>query len=528
VCDGAAGSYMEPGMEAIRSTLISFDDIVYNNQDKELVEFALFALDATQFLGIRNRFDSANVNNPVAPFNDGDIVTIGEVNTCISADGFTVRLWQLDSGDWVFDTITSTQAVDMTSSWPDDIPNPQTPGEQLAQPQFPVLVDGVLFRYLLPYIEPPITTVPSTGEVTSGGTVCEGTPPSFLSIGMEVVLDGYGYEQFPQSYDVPYQEWTFDNTRLELNQHGFDTYTDILNTTPLTGIVGNIESVVVSPQDLYANARPEGVVLNGPFCIEESVDPAITSGNVTEASDPAPERFALWWQVEVNGQVGWYPENVGQFSWWLWETDGMFARKLSLYYMIPNEQMMTTAPTCPPVGLFAGQTVQPAARAMNLRATPNGDVIGRVDVGQPVSVFGEPTCEGGANWWQTDRGGFIAENDPDSGLPLLVQYVPPVVTEEPVQTNPVITAEPAQPGSGNNDDSTSGEPERPTEEPPREPERPMEDPSRGPERPTEEPPREPERPMEDPSRGPERPTEEPPRPSAPIIAQPVNPTTPPR
>jgi hypothetical protein len=469
-CDGAAGSYVEPGMEAIRSTLISFDDVIYNNQDDALVQYALYAFDATVLLDARSRFSDVPDLDLIGPFNNGDIVTIGETNICIRNNFATFRLWQLDNGEWVVDTIVPNDALDMTNTWPDDTPDPQTPGQTLLAPENPILVDGVLFRYLLPYIEPPITTMPGASQVDSGVSACEGTPPSFLSIGMEVVLDGYGYTQFPQSYDVPYQDWTFDNARLELGEYGQGVYNDILNTTPLTSIVGNVESVAVSPQDLYAFARPEGVVLDGPFCIEESVDPPLTDGGITEASDPAPDRFALWWQIDVNGQIGYYPETVGQYSWWLWETDGMFPRKLSLYYMVPNEQM-TMAPACPTPGLFAGQTVQPGFGAMNLRNAPNGEITGRVDAGQPVGVFGDPSCEGGANWWQTDRGGFIAENDPESGLPLLVPYVPPtaqpdiVATAVPVQPDPIVTEAPPS------------EPVRPTEVPPREPVRPTTEPT---------------------------------------------------
>lgn len=367
VCDGAAESYLQPGMEVVSNLLISLDNVVYNNQDEELALNALYTFELYE-LGLAGRRqymapDDNTLTSVGDPFQYGDVFTLGTESTCVTVNGVTVRLWRLETSpgegisNWVIETVAINYPVDLTEFWANNTPNQQNPGMELAQPQFPVLVDGVVFRYLMPYVEPPIITVPSADQIDSGESACEGTPPSFLSIGMDVMLDGYGYTQFPQSYDVSYLNWTFDNTRLELGQHGFDTYTDILNTTPLTGIVGNIENVMLTPQELYSGTR-EATIIGGPFCVEESVDPPInTGGGITEASDPAPERFSLWWQIEVNGQVGYYPENVGQFSWWLWEQEGIFPRKLSLYYMQPIALM--TQPQSPSQDTVAPPVSEP-------------------------------------------------------------------------------------------------------------------------------------------------------------------------
>lgn len=363
-CDTAAGSYMQPGMEAIRNTIISFDDIVYGNEQEESALYALYAIEDTQLFDSRNRFAAANNLIPVGPFNDGDIVTIGTANICVSTSLLTVRLWELTNGEWVIDTISVNEPLDITNSWPDNTPDPQNPGQSLAGPQFPVLVDGLVFRYLMPYLEPPLTTMPGANQVDSDlptANACAHAAPSYLTVGMPVILNGYGYEQMPDlSSDPDWTTWTFHDTHFALSDHGMATYIDVLNSTPLLNIPGNFEAVALPSADLLANGTTftTGQIINGPFCTETTVAPpemqscACTTlpcqPCTTGSGNPDPNRFYTWWEVEVtvNGQThyGFYPENVGQYSHWLWATDGIFPRKLFLYYMVPDALAMQTQP----------------------------------------------------------------------------------------------------------------------------------------------------------------------------------------
>jgi hypothetical protein len=145
-------------------------------------------------------------------------------------------------------------------------------------------------------------------------------------------------------------------------------------------------------------------------------------GSIVEAADPEHDRFYTWWQVDINGEVGWYPEVVGQYSHWLWDQEGMFNRKLVMYYMVPVEAMQSQANACPTPNLYAGLVVEPAFANLNMRSNPNGDVIGRLEIEQEATLFGEPTCDGGTNWWQTERG-YVAETDPETGAALLLPAV---------------------------------------------------------------------------------------------------------
>jgi hypothetical protein len=461
-CSFAAGSYVSAGMDAIRNTSAQFDTITYNNQDEDIMLYALYTLEATELFGSRVRFDDGQASNVVGDFFDGEVVVMGDESTCIETDAFTARLWELSTGEWVIDSIAFKEAIDLTAMW--DVPAPANQGNlQIAQPDFPILVEGVVFRYLMPYIEPPITAVPLAGDqITSQPqAVCDNGAPSYLSVGMDVILSGYGYERFPADGQL-------GETEFALSNHGAEVYLDIFQTTPLVGIPGNIESELISPVDLYSGfSEPQATVVAGPICVDESVDPPIDMGNgILEASDPNPERFTTWWQIEVNGVTGWYPENVKQHSHWLWETDGIFARVLFLYYMIPASAAQQTT-SCEPTRLYAGLDVQPIS-AMNLRSAPNGDVMGRINAGENLRLVGTPTCMGGAQWWQSDRGGFIAENDPNAegyrGLLLpAVQNVAPQSTPITGESAPTVP-QPVPTETPNNGSGTTP-PTRPTEEP---------------------------------------------------------------
>lgn len=449
ICDTAAGSYMSEGIDAIRTTMISFDEIVHDNKDPELVLYALYAMEANTFSILNKLFDSPQTMNAVMDFKHGDVVTIGDESTCLQDGALTARLWQLDNGTWAIETIKFNEAYDISHAWDGAQQNNPNLGD--INFDMPVLVTNIVVRYMMPYYEPPITTVPGANAdaiLNNPMTHCDGTAPSYLSIGMDVLLDGYGYTQFPTNIEEAYQEWEFDNTSVALGNYGIGVYIDILNETPLTGIVGNLESVILTPQELYQGVN-FGTVVDGPYCTSMNVEPALDNGNgIVEAPDPAHDRFYTWWQIEKNGQVGWYPEVVGQYSHWLYEQEGMFDRKLVMYYLTPMNAQQTQANTCPDSILYTGLEVQPSRSSMNLRANPNGDVIGRLDMGQTTTLYGQPICEGGSNWWQTDFG-FIAENDPETQTALLLPAVQAAReaarVDETTEDTVIVTAVPSQP-----------------------------------------------------------------------------------
>ena len=459
-CDNAAGSYMNEGIKASRTTMISFDDIVYDNKDPELVLYALYAIEANTFGEFDVLFDSPQNLAPVMDFKNGDVVTIGDESVCINEGPFTARLWKVDNGAWAIETIKFNGAYDISASWE----NTQQNNPQLGNINFdmPVLVEGVVIRYMLPYVEPPITTVPVGGEQskTSNDPIfsCDGTAPSNLSVGMDVYLDGYGYSQFPTNIEDSWTEWQFNDMKVAMGEYGTGVYIDILNETPLVGIPSNLESVIATPQELYSGIN-FGVIVDGPACSSMNAEPSTEGGckpsltvpctTGVGGSNPDHDRFYTWWQVDINGEVGWYPEVVGQYSHWLWDQEGMFNRKLMMYYMVPVEAMQSQANACPTPNLYAGLVVEPAFSNLNLRANPNGEVIGRLEMEEEATLFGEPTCGGGTNWWQTERG-FLAETDPETNAALLlpaVQQVREAVrsnADEPNEEIVIVTAVPSQ------------------------------------------------------------------------------------
>lgn len=207
-CDNAAGSYMSDGLNAVRTTMIKFDDIVFDNKDEELVYYALYAIEAMEFPFIDTLLDSPETLTPTSPFLDGDTTTMGSESVCIAEGPLTVRLWQTQSGEWAIDTIKFNEPIDITSMW-ENVPPPANLQNNIAVPDFPVLVEGIVFRYLMPYIEPPITTVPdgNNGQLAPSDallTVCENTAPSYIGVGMDVMLNGYGYEKFPTNIGNPW------------------------------------------------------------------------------------------------------------------------------------------------------------------------------------------------------------------------------------------------------------------------------------------------------------------------------------
>jgi len=499
-CDNAVGSYVNTGDEAIRVTIADFEDIIYDNKDEDLVYYALYFLETSLGFPTKGRFmmdypaTIQSIPNPSGLIENNDIVTIGEQSACVGNDLIALRFWQLSTGDWVLDTITILDPIDLSSYWDGVIPDNQGGMLEIAQPENPVMVDGVMYRYLMPYVEPPITAIPSANEIDAPNVVaCDGTAPSYLDIGMEVEFTGYGYERMAQSLqdqmgDLIWSNWVLSDQQFALSNYGTQTYIDILNTTPLLNIPGNYEAVAMSVEELYGGVlTPTGTVIDGPVCTAIDAEPDLPpadedcswgtwplepcTGNA-DPNNPAPDEFTTWWYVNVNGTFGWYPENVGQYAWWVWETDGIFPRKEHLYYLVPINGNATMASTESCDDLLPSRLSINSAgyvfTALNLRDNPNGNAIDQLPANTEIIINGNSICDEGNRWQPVrtpdGRTGWVAENDRDyyylvPGTPV---REPETVTE--TEPEPITETEP-RPESNDASGTSSTVPETTDEEP---------------------------------------------------------------
>lgn len=217
---------------------------------------------------------------------------------------------------------------------------------------------------------------------------------------------------------------------------------------------------------------PIATILSGPVCMDyEIVDnhPCPDNG-VCEYTEPISDRYAIWWEIEVtvHGETyqGWYPENLTDYAWWLYENDGIFDRVATAYLLNPISQAMTVMDEddCEPLPgsrFVAGMDVQPASSAMNIRDDASGSVIGRVEIDDIMTLVGEEDCEEGVRWREvifhsgSVPRGWIAENDMTTFY--IAPYLPPVET---VEDEPA-----ANPGAGRPQSTPEPGTGRPTAQP---------------------------------------------------------------
>lgn len=437
-CDLAADSYLTDGIDAQATLFVSYDDIVYNNQDPELVWYALHvAVAMLQTQELPNALWSVPMSEGsqtsiIAMLPHGTVVGVFGESTCLNLGWATLRLWNVSLGDlagWAIESIHIHEPIDLSSSW-EAIPNTENPNQTLAQPDLPVLVDGVVIRYLMPTIIEPLPTPIGVADSIAAAPACPDSVPSYLAVGMSVELSGFGYRMLQDT-----------NTALPLTEEGWALWTEgyenygLMQTPPIPFEPSTFDAVI-DPATLYSpTIAPLATVLEGPVCTEGSL-----LSDSLDVQEYTPNAKFIWWKIRVpignTVYEGWYMEGVRVAAYW-----EFFPKLYYLYYMTPVSAMQASASaTCPPSRLVAGQSVHPIG-ALNLRTAPNGDVIGRVAAGQAVSLLDTPTCVGGANWWRTTAGGFLAENDPTVPtysallLPAVQALVP---TEEAAPTEPTV------------------------------------------------------------------------------------------
>lgn len=222
------------------------------------------------------------------------------------------------------------------------------------------------------------------------------------------------------------------------------------------------------------------VVVSGPLCTRRSewIDKIeVINGDIVDLGYEMYETF-VWWQVDLtllglNLDKVWIAESItrqapwGRIDYYLLSPDSFNATTINIYdnpLWIPNDirptlEQLGEQSSCIgilPSTLFSGSLAQPNGSAMNLRAVPDGDVIGRVGADEQIHVYGDSLCWNGYRWWLTGRGGWIAENSRTTALlvPAVQRVAPPVVEETTVA--PISTPDFSAP---------TPEPTRPVEEP---------------------------------------------------------------
>lgn len=311
----------------------------------------------------------------------------------------------------------------------------------------------------------------------------EYTAPSYLSVGMQAEMNTYEYVYFPQSGDLSDDtqgNWLDQNeTAIFDSEYGIDFMIQMrqeasIHTQPVS--FDFVPPVVATSETIFAPpvyGAPIATIKAGPFCGNyEIVDNHPCPENGTcEYEEPISDRYATWWQIEVTihdeTYIGWYPENMTEYAWWLWEEEGIFDRVASTYLLIPFGQAMTVMgeDDCEPLPasrFVAGMDVQPANGAMNIRDDANGGVIGRVEADSIMTLVGEDDCDEGVRWREvifhsgSVSRGWIAENDATNFY--IAPYLPPVETVEPEATRPADSGQPTG-STDNNRPQATPEPE---------------------------------------------------------------------
>jgi hypothetical protein len=497
-CDGAAPSHLSAGNTARQVQV--FEPFAFSqNTGEALLDVLLDDITENVLLTNTHSVFGEPALAPVLAYNiaaDSEVSILGEMQ-CITIDGgnTVLRYWQVEAAQatgYIIESVTFGLR-EIT------VGNPEGEGT-LTYP-----FEDFTLRLLRPVVPLGGGDTVQAADAATAQYPCAPAPESRLSIGMQAEMRSNGWMNYA-TYDDTFQ---FEGYGADqpLDEYGLTVMSEVM----LRGLLlqplidpDSEDAIVIAAETVMAQPglSPIVDVVGGPVCVNQNIYPLPTN------QFDQPDRFMTYWQIEVSvndtAYTGWYPENSLENVWFASEDPNIAIGGPALvttYHLVPLGFSMDA---CPRPQLVAGQTVQVVANAINVRATPGGDVGGSISLGNTLPIFGEPICAGGVIWWQTN-GGFVAETEPINGMSLLRPVQIDTVTQEPAQPEPVVTEEPAQPNPVV------------TEEPPSEPQPPA-----------EQPPREPERPTEDPARAPERPTEEPPRPSAPIIAVTANPTTPTR
>jgi hypothetical protein len=211
-------------------------------------------------------------------------------------------------------------------------------------------------------------------------------------------------------------------------------------------------------------------VVAGPVCTRRTetvkLIEGVVDGEIIMSENDYSQVF-VWWQVDLNllgmdlGSV-WIAESItyhsplGRADFYLLTPDTFVSTAPNTYdkpLWLPNDIRIPLATfgnesSCVgilPSTLFSSSLAQPNGSTLNLRAVPNGDVIGIVEADEQFTVFGESLCWGGYRWWQTSRGGWVAENSRTTALllPAIQKIAPPVETEM-AQTAPISTPAPTE------------------------------------------------------------------------------------
>lgn len=361
--------------------------------------------------------------------------------------------------------------------------------------------------YLTPHVYAPSEGMMGGTQLTDNE--CDNAAPSRLTIGEKAYYMGhivnnsaFNPAKIEQLYNtvVGYARFNFSDEpvmpayiSLPWHQTSLIDLTD--TNTSLEELFGESPSddeeapSLISDNNFIKVPIPVGqlmdAVVSGPLCTRRSEyieKIEVIDGEIVDLGYEMYETF-VWWQVDlsffgVNLDNVWMAESItrqapwGRIDYYLLSPDSFDATTINIYnnpLWIPNDirptlEQLGEASSCIgilPSTLFSGSLAQPNGSAMNLRAVPDGDVIGRVGADEQIHVYGESVCWNGYRWWQNSRGGWIAENSRTVALivPAVQRVAPPVVEETtvapistpdfsaptPEPTRPVVTEEPTAP-----------------------------------------------------------------------------------
>ncbi|MEM9954582.1 MAG: hypothetical protein AAF846_23435 [Chloroflexota bacterium] len=286
-------------------------------------------------------------------------------------------------------------------------------------------VENFVLRLLNPVYTPDVPLGGNggilAGDHMTGADYCAGAPKSYLQVGMQAEMFATGSMQ-NYLYENGFQSGLSDS--FALNEYGLSVMQEQDDRGLLLSpwIDPNSQDAKVVTSNAVQQAwviNPIVDIVEGPVCVYDSVDPS--AGGQYDTNELA----MTYWQirVEVNGNdyLGWFPENAMLDTWW--EGNPNFWQNVVTTYHLHPYDIDNSTNNCPVPQQQSGTYVEPSRGALNIRVIPTGEVIGRVEIREHILLFGEPICENGSNWWQTDRG-YVAENDPTTGAQLLTPYNP--------------------------------------------------------------------------------------------------------